>query len=519
MQDNESTDAGGGGWDQPELPDPPDHPDQETIAFGYGGYPNQADQGTSGEDGYLPTGYGRYGTAGQGGSGTSSHGGYGTAGQGGSGPAGWGPYGPVPPPPLPPRRRRRMPRYVIAAVLAAGFGAGLTAAFDTQDAGSSPHSPGVAASDVPEPHDNAAGSGSSSSRLNQAAVEARVKPGLVDIDATLRYQGETAEGTGMILSPTGLVLTNNHVIDGATAVVVTLAGSHAVYQARVVGYDQADDVALLQLSGAAGLTSVTFGNSEQVSLGTQVLALGNAGGRGGVTPARGVIDGLNRSVQANDEGADTTEHLNHMLQTNAEIQQGDSGGVLVNNAGQVIGMITAAGTGAGPSAGTIGFAIPIDSALTIARQIAAGQASSTVYIGTPGFLGVVLAQSNSPNPRRQAFDEQELARGGRQGRGGPDGNGAACLAADQPAGVPARIAPVSSGTLILGTLCGTAVAGDGLAPGDVIISVDGHAVTTPDSLANITARYHPGTVVSVTWEAVNGTRHTTSVTLASGPAR
>jgi S1-C subfamily serine protease len=410
-----------------------------------------------------------------------------------------------------------MPRYVIAAVLAASLGAGLTAVFDTQDAGSSPRAPGLAASDIPAPHDIAAGSGSSAAPLNQAAVEAKVKPGLVDVDATLRYQDESAEGTGMILSPAGLVLTNNHVIDGATSVVVTLAGSRAVYQARVVGYDQADDVALLQLSGAAGLTSASFGNSAQVSLGTPVLALGNAGGRGGVTPARGVIDGLNRSIQASDEGSGTTEDLNHMLQTNAGIQQGDSGGALVNNAGQVIGMITAANTGAGPSAGTAGFAIPIDSALAIARQIAAGQASSRVYIGTPGFLGVVAAQSNSPDPRGQAFDEQQLARGGR---GRPGGNGAACLAPGQPPrGVPASIAPVSTGTLILGTLCGAAVTGDGLAPGDVITSVDGQAVTTPDSLTNITARYHPGTVVSVTWEGVDGIRHTTSVTLGTGPAR
>jgi S1-C subfamily serine protease len=493
MQENES--AGGGGLEQP---DPPDHPDQETIAFGYGGDP---DQGRFGEDGYGPTGYGRYGNAGY----------------GGSGPAGWGPSGPPPPPPLPPRRRGRTLRYVIAAVLAACIGAGLTAALDTPDAGSSPRSPGrLAASDIPGPHDNAAGSGSSSSPLNQAAVEAKVKPGLVDIDATLTYQDESAEGTGMILSPTGLVLTNNHVIDGATTVVVTLVGSHTVYRARVVGYDNTDDVALLQLSGASGLASVSFGNSAQVTVGTPVLALGNAEGRGGVTPAPGVIDGLDRSIQASDEGSGTTEDLYRMLQTNARIQQGDSGGVLVNNAGQVIGMITAANTGTGPSGGTSGFAIPIDRALAIARQIAAGRASATVYIGTPGFLGVVVAQSNSPDPRRQAFDEQQLVRGGR---GRPGGNGAACLAAGQPAAVPASIAPVGTGTLILGTVCGTAVAGDGLAPGDVIISVDGLAVTAPTSLTNITARYHPGTAVSVTWEGVNGTRHTTRVTLGSGPAR
>ncbi|MGH3226419.1 MAG: S1C family serine protease, partial [Streptosporangiaceae bacterium] len=234
---------------------------------------------------------------------------------------------------------------------------------------------------------------------------------------------------------------------------------------------------------------------------------------------RGVIDALNRSIQASDDGSDTTEDLSHMLVTNAGIQQGDSGGALVNNAGQVIGMITAANTGAGPSAGTTGYAIPINTALAIARQIAAGRASPTVYIGTPGFLGVVVAQSNSPDPRRQAFDEQQLARGGRGRPGHPAGNGAACLAAGQPAGVPASIAPVGTGALILGTLCGGAVAGDGLAPGDVIISVDGQAVTTPGSLTDITVRYHPGTVVSVTWAGVDGIRHTTSVTLGSGPAR
>jgi S1-C subfamily serine protease len=504
MQENESAD--GGGWEQP---DPPDHPDQETIAFRYG---PASDRGSFGEEGYGPTGYGRYGTPGYGGSGT--------AGQGGSGTAGWGPYALAPPPPpLPPRRKGHTLRYVTAAVLAAGLGAGLTATFDTQNAGSVPRSNGIAASDIPGPHDNAAGSGSSSAPLNQAAVEAKVKPGLVDIDATLTYQDESAEGTGMILSPTGLVLTNNHVIDGATTVVVTLAGSRATYQARVVGYDNTDDVALLQLSGAPMLTTVSIGNSAQVSLGTPVLALGNAEGRGGVTPARGVIDGLNRSIQASDEGSGTTEDLNHMLQTNAGIQQGDSGGVLVNNAGQVIGMITAANTGSGSSAGTIGFAIPIDSALVIARQIAAGQASATVYIGTPGFLGVVTAQSNSPDPRRQAFDEQQLARGDRGGRGRHGGNRACLTPSQLPPSVPASIAPVSTGTLILGTLCGTAVAGDGLRPGDVIISVDGRAVTTPGSLTEIAARYHPGTVVSVTWEGVNGIRHTTSVKLGPGPAR
>jgi S1-C subfamily serine protease len=452
------------------------------------------DAGGYAEDGYGPIGYGRYGAAGP----------------------------PVPPPPRRPRRSGRRLLYMAVAVLAAGIGAGLTAALGTHGASSFP---GVSPSEIPRPQDNAAGSGSSSSPLNQAAVEAKVEPGLVDIISTLKYNSESAEGTGMILSPSGLVLTNNHVIDGATSVTVILAESRVRYQARVVGYDNTDDVALLQLSGASGLTAVSFGNSSQVSLGTPVLALGNAEGRGGVTPAPGVIDALNRSIQASDQGSGTTEDLNHMLQTDARVQQGDSGGALVNNAGQVIGMITAAAPAPGPSGphgGTIGFAIPVDSALAIARQIAAGDASSTVYIGTPGFLGVVVAQSDSPDPRQQALDAREALRGSRGdggGQGGPGGNGAACLAPGQSSGVPASIAPAPAGALILGILCGTAADAAGLAPGDVITSVDGLAVTTPGSLTGITARYHPGTVVSVAWASADGARHTTSVRLGGGPAR
>ena len=152
-----------------------------------------------------------------------------------------------------------------------------------------------------------------------------------------------------------------------------------------------------------------------------------------VTPAAGDITALDRSIRASDEGSGTTEDLNHMLQINAEIQQGDSGGALADSAGLVIGMVTAAKSGSGgqPS-GTMGFAIPIDTALIIARQIAAGQASSTVSIGLPGFLGVDVAQSNSPNPRQQAA-------GSRQPR--VHQAGAACVAAGQEPGVRPRSRP------------------------------------------------------------------------------
>ena len=429
-----------GGTDQapadgPDLPPESGRPD--TIAFGK--LTNEA--GGPGQGSYVQRGYGDpwyggdrdepgYGSyAGPGGQHGSGSGGYGSGsegggyGSGGSGGrvrlgrlgrvgGGFGSGGSGVGSGADARRRRRghLLVYLTVAAVAAVVGAGLTVAF--AGSGSSPTA-GVSSSGVPSPHNNQAGSGPG---LNQGTVERKVKPGLVDITSTLTYASETAEGTGMILSPSGLVLTNNHVIDGSTEVKVTLADNASQsYTARVVGYDSTDDVALLQLTGATGLATVSFGNSSQVRVGIPVLALGNAEGRGGVTPAPGAISALNRSIQASDVGSNTTEDLNHMLATNAQIQQGDSGGALANNAGQVIGMVTAANTAAGGQpGGTTGFAIPINMALNIAGQIVRKQSSSTVYIGLPGFLGVEVAQSNSPNPQQQAADERQ-ADGGQGG--------------------------------------------------------------------------------------------------------
>jgi S1-C subfamily serine protease len=198
-------------------------------------------------------------------------------------------------------------------------------------------------------------------------------------------------------------------------------------------------------------------------------------------------------------------------------------------------MVTAANTAAdGQSGGTTGFAIPINTALTIARKIASKQSSATVYIGVPGFLGVEVAQSNSPDPQQQAADERQGGSGqgsggqggggqggGRQGggrQGGPRG-GLACVTGGQEPGVPDRIAPATSGALILGVVCGSAAQTQGLKAGDVIISVNGQAVTTPGSLTGITARYHPGDVVSVAYQAINGSRHKVRILLGDGPAR
>ncbi len=558
MRENESD--GEGGWTQPEeyvrpwaprdededartrwprasATPPPENGDQDTLAFG----PASSSPGRDGQGSYVPPGYGSQSAHGQAWHGNSSPDGetwYGS--QDGYGPGGYqdrgdsgdpaghqggGGYGqggwalPDPPPGRPDRGGGsglggRFLVYLTVAALAAGIGAGVTVALNHHSAASSA---GISSNEVPGPHDNAAGSGSSSAPLNQVAVANKVRPGLVDITSTLKYNSETAEGTGMIISSKGLVLTNNHVIDGATAVQATLVDNPSQsYPAQVVGYDATDDVALLQLEGAAGLHTETFGNSSQVSLGTPVLALGNAEGQG-FKLAAGIINALNRSIQASDQGSNTTEDLNHMLQTNAPIQQGDSGGALANNAGQVIGMITAANASTssqvGASGGTLGFAIPINSALAIARQIASGQRSATVYVGMPGFLGVEVATSSSSNPQQQAADE---AQGGGQAA---LGGGSSCQTTNQQAGVPAHIAPIAAGALILGVLCNTAAASAGMVPGDVITSVAGQPISTPDSLTTITARYHPNDVVSVIWVSLDGVGHTTRMMLGAGPAR
>ena len=151
----------------------------------------------------------------------------------------------------------------------------------------------------------------------------------------------------MVISSNGLVLTNNHVIDQSTSVSAQLVTSGRTYTAKVIGYNSTDDVALLQLVGASGLKTVSLSNSGEAKVGEAVLALGNAGGRGGLpSTAQGTIQALNQSIKASDQGANTTEDLHGMLETDAPIQEGDSGGPLVNASGQVVGMDTAASASA-----------------------------------------------------------------------------------------------------------------------------------------------------------------------------
>ena len=235
--------------------------------------------------------------------------------------------------------------------------------------------------------------------LNDEAVYQAVEPGVVDVTSNLRYLQETAKGTGFVIdAAAGLILTNNHVIDGATSVTVTPVTSGRSYPARILGYDRADDVALLQVRGIPRLKAVSIGSSAQVRVGTPVLAIGNEAGQGGSpTVAPGVISNLDRTIVATDQSSGLNETLHGMMQTSADIRPGDSGGPLAGADGRVIGINTAAGGNTVYS----GYAIPIDQAMPIARQIAAGRQGARVQIGLPAFLGVLLPDSSSTSPQRQ----------------------------------------------------------------------------------------------------------------------
>ena len=236
------------------------------------------------------------------------------------------------------------------------------------------------------------------------------------INTTLQYSSEQAAGTGMVINADGLVLTNNHVIENATKITATVAATGKNYQAKVVGYDVTGDIALIQLQNPSGLHPVPIGDASKVKTGAAVVALGNAEGQSQIVPATGHITGVNQTITASDQGGTvSSETLHGMIETNADIVAGDSGGPLVNSAGQVIGMDTAGNNVSVPQQQSVsGFAIPINTALSVARQIAAGHASSTIVVGYPPFIGIYVGKGTRQQPAgpglAAAAAEQRLRR-------------------------------------------------------------------------------------------------------------
>jgi S1-C subfamily serine protease len=296
--------------------------------------------------------------------------------------------------------------------------------------------------------------------------------GVVNVTTNLAYASGSAAGTGMVLTGSGQVLTNNHVIRGATAIRVSDPSTGRSYAATVIGYSVSGDIALLQLRNAAHLSTVSIGDSSQVKVGQRVTAVGNAGGGGG-TPisAAGAVTGLNQSIVVSDERGASARLVN-LIRIDAALEPGDSGGPLFNSSGRVIGMDTAASIGFEFRSSGEGYAIPINRALQVARQISAGHASATVHVGPTPFLGISLAPSRSN---------------------------------------------LGSGPFVAGVAPNSPADRAGIAVGSLITRVDGHAVSSPDELTTALLRHKAGDAVTLRWIDRLGAGHTKRVKTAAGP--
>ena len=303
------------------------------------------------------------------------------------------------------------------------------------------------------------------STLDTTAATDAQQVGVVTILTSLYYQQDAqAAGTGIVLSSSGEILTNNHVIQGSTSIQVTVESTGKTYTADVVGSDTVDDIAVLQLEGASGLATANLDTSQAAAVGDAVTSIGNAEGTGNLVAATGPVSAVDQSITVSSDVTGAPETLYGLIEVNADVVSGDSGGPLLDADGQVIGIVTAASSG---QRDITGFAITIGSALGVAQQIESGVESGNVTIGLPAFLGVTLGQG---------------------------------------------------AVVIVGTVQGSAAASAGLVAGDTITAIDGTAVTTASDLSALIAAQTIGAQVTVSYTDSTGAAQQVVVTLGEGPA-
>lgn len=325
--------------------------------------------------------------------------------------------------------------------------------------------------------------------LNSAAIAATNDPSIVDVTSTLASQGSEAAGTGMVLTAAGEILTNNHVVQGATSIVVKISNGFRSFPAHVVGTDVVHDVAVVQAEGASGLPVAPLGNSLQVSVGDGVVAIGNALNRPG-PPAvtEGSITGVGLSITVQNDGG-VAEQLSNLFEITAQLEPGNSGGPLFDAAGRVIGMNTAATTGSNASSSSSdGFAIPINDAIGIVHQIEHSPGTRTANPGTPGYLGI-------------AFEF----------------NGSATDGAHAPAGHGSSRAS-RAGALVVGVQPGSPAERAGLVAGDDIVSVDGQTITSAANFTQLIGAKQAGDTIQIGWIDQQGINHSAAVQLAGRPS-
>jgi len=453
-----------------QLPGAPDGAGGPHRPDGYGSI-----YGPGGTAAYPPGGTAAY-PSGPAGGFPPSFGGAGQAPYGGA--LGGAPHPPSPPLPAPGTRARGRALRSAAAVLVVAAAA-ITGAALGHVAWPSTEPASSASPSTTAPAGQGAG-GSSTGPADVAEIAAKVDPAVVDVNVQFSYQNAAGAGTGIVISPNGLVLTNNHVIDEATNASVTDIGNGRTYNATVLGYDNTHDVALLKLQGASGLATASIA-SAPATVGEPVVAIGNAGGTGGVPSAAvGTVTALDQDITASDALTQSSESLSGLIETSADVQSGDSGGPLVNSSGEVVGMDTAAtGSFAFSQTGNQGFAIPIARAMAIAKVIESGRGTATVHVGPTAFIGLRLYSESNPNPN--------LFPGG------------------------------ANGLEVYAVVPGTGAAKAGIAQGDVLTKFNGAELSSDTQLSHLLVPYHPGERVKVSWETPTGQDESATIKLSSGP--
>jgi S1-C subfamily serine protease len=370
---------------------------------------------------------------------------------------------------------------VAMVAVAGGVLGAATKGNDLFSSNASNNSPSAAApSPQQAPSTPSSGNSGSSGSSNSTSTSATTT-GLVNINTTLASGGEGA-GTGMVISSSGDVLTNNHVIADAQSISVEFPSDGSTHNATVIGYDVRDDVALIKVSNVSGLETIPMGNPDSLQVNDPVVVVGNALGHGGEpSQTQGTVAALNQEITATDSDGSNAETLSNMIRVDADVQPGDSGGALVAN-GKVVGMTTAASVSGfrfQQETSGVGFAIRIDKAVSVAGQIKKGDETNGVHIGGRALLGVSILDNSS------AFGS---------GSSSSD-NGA--LVRDVQADSPADKA--------------------GIQGGDVITSIGDETITSSSDLQNVMNGYHPGDKVSVSWTDSSGSTHHATLQLVQGP--
>ena len=374
-------------------------------------------------------------------------------------------------PPLSPERRRRNRTIAIVAGITGGFLvlsaasiAAVTVYSVVSDVLQGQHS---SQNDRPDPA--TPDSDPSVSDLDVNNATARQKVGVVTIVTELYYDDQaSAAGTGIILSPDGQILTNNHVVAGSTAIEVTIESTGKTYKADVVGTDATNDVALLQLVDATGLKPMRLDEKSDAAVNDEVASIGNANGTGDLVVAEGRVVKVHESLTIGGDSVDENEFLKGLIEIDADVVSGDSGGPLVDADGEVIGMVTAASSG---DSNISGYAITIGAAMDIIRQIQSGKETETVRIGPVGFMGVLLAEEQG-----------------------------------------------SVGVTLESSIADSPAEKAGLTTGDVITSANGVVVNSADELTAEVRTHDPGETITILYMDAAGLSHSVDLVLVAGPA-